>query len=420
MTADDRSRHAAIPSQYSPPSATAGRASGGVNPRVWLLALGAFAAGTSAQVISGLTTQIAHDFSVGLDVAGGLVGVYTITFAVSAPILAAFTAKVRRDRAAVVALIVFAVANALCAVAPTFPILVVGRVLTGLSGGLFIATAYALAASLSGVERRGAALAAVASGLTGSLVAGVPLGVLLGGQFGWPTAFWFVAFLSVVALVSIAMLVRSPQAAPPVPTLSQRLAPLVHPPTLLALLPTLLCLGLNGGVYTYLGAILTTFGFSSVVTFVAFLVFGLGALVGSHVGGRLVDRYGPIRPMIVVLLASVAIALLVAPSLGAAWTVCIVSFALGAAPWPVMLGQQTRLVELSPGHLEVVLALNNSFAYFGIAAGTALGGVVLQSRLTLELVPTVCAVFPITALLSLLASEALERSRRRREIRVPF
>lgn len=391
--------------------ATIGR---GVDPRIWLLALGAFATGTDAQVISGILTQIAREFSVSLDVAGNVVGVYAITYAISAPVLAALTVQIRRDRAAVGALFVFTFANAVCAVAPSFEILIAARILAGLAAGLFIPAAYALAASLAAPERKGAALSAVAFGITGSLVAGVPLGALAGDRLGWHAAFWLVTALSVVAVVAIFLFIPPPRASSATGiSLGQRFAPVVHGPTLLALLPTLLCLGLNGGVYTYLGAMLHARGFPTGIVLMAFFLFGLGALVGSQAGGRLADRFGPVPPMIAALLLAISVALLFAPSLQAPWSLGLASFALGAAPWPVVLGQQRRLMAMAPAHVEVVLALNNSFVYFGVAVGTALGGAVLARGLGLEAVPVVCVAFPAAALLALLVGESLERRRQR-------
>lgn len=382
-----------------------------VDGRVWLLALGAFATGTDAQVISGILPQIASDLSVSLDAAGGVVSVYSITYAISAPVLAALTVHLRRDRAAVLALSIFTFANALCALAPTFTFLIAARVLAGLSGGLFIPTAYALAAGLAPPERRGAALSIIAFGITGAIVAGVPIGILVGDGFGWHAAFWFVTAISAVAVMSIAILVPPPHSRPPAATLAERFAPLVHLPTLLALLPTLLCLGLNGGVYTYLGAMLHSRGYSTAIALAAFSLFGIGALVGSQVGGRLADRYGPVRPMLAALAASIVVTLLVPRALDALWSIAVVSFALGAAPWPIVLGQQRRLMALAPRHVEVVLALNNSFVYFGVAVGTGAAGLVLARGFSLDAIPTICVAFPIAALAGLLASEALSRRR---------
>ena len=136
------------------------------DPRVWLLALGTFAIGTDAFVVSGILPAVAGDLGVGLDAAGQVVTAYALTYALGAPLLAAVTARLPRGRTVTVALACFALANALCALAPTYWLLLGARVLAGVAAALYTPTAYALAAALARPERRGSALAAVAFGLT--------------------------------------------------------------------------------------------------------------------------------------------------------------------------------------------------------------------------------------------------------------
>lgn len=271
-----------------------------VDARVWLLALGTFAVGTDANVISGILNKIAADFHVTLNSAGSIVSLYSFTYAISAPILAALTARMRKHRVAIAALVIFGVANVLCAVAPTYKLLLAARVLAGLAAGLYTPTAYVLAASLAAPERKGVALSTVALGITGSIVLGVPVGIVIGSEFGWHATFWMIGVLSLGAGAVIG--IRPPRQSKTVSpglSISQRLAPLVQPRMLLALLPTVfLCVAVQA-TYTYLGALLIKHGFSSSTAVTIFLLFGIGGLLGSQAGGRLVDRFGS-NPIIAV------------------------------------------------------------------------------------------------------------------------
>src|ERR1700746_3007512 len=77
--------------------------------------------------------------------------------------------------------------------------------------------------ALGGPERRGRALSMVTNGLTLAIVAGVPLGVLVGQGFGWRATFLGVAGLAALSLLGI--LARLPRQAPGVTaSLSERLA----------------------------------------------------------------------------------------------------------------------------------------------------------------------------------------------------
>ena len=172
--------------------------------RIWLLAFGTFAIGTDVFVVPGILPNIAYDLDISLDAAGQVVSVYALTYALGSPVLAAATARMPRDRLVFCALLGFAAANILCALSSTYIALLAARVAAGVAAALYTPTAYALATAAAPVGRKGAALSAVALGLTTAFVAGVPFGVVVGKIFGWHATFWFVATLSIVAAVALA------------------------------------------------------------------------------------------------------------------------------------------------------------------------------------------------------------------------
>ncbi|GJD53337.1 Purine efflux pump PbuE [Methylobacterium crusticola] len=348
----------------------------GFDPRVWLLALGTFAIGTDAFVVSGILPALADDLGVGLDVAGQVVSAYALTYALGAPFLAALTARLARERVVLGALGLFVLANALCALAPSYGFLIAARVLAGVAAALYTPTAYALAASLARPERRGAALAAVALGLTASTVLGVPLGALIGHALNWHATFWMVVVLS--ALAAGVLAARPPRAAPDTRPagLASRFAPLARPRVLLALLPSLIwCTG-NFTSYTYLGAALAGRYAPGVVAGL-FLVYGLGGLVGSQLGGRLADRFGATGPILACLCVGVANQLLLGVTgthpVGAGAALLVWSF----CGWATFAPQQSRLLAIAPNDGPVVIALNNATIYLGSALGAGLGGLLI-------------------------------------------
>src|SRR5215475_12996601 len=90
--------------------------SGEFDPRVWFLAIGTFAIGTDAYVISGILAALARDLHVGLNTAGQVVTWYAVTYAIAAPVLAAFVGHLKKRHVVIGALLLFAAANAVCAV----------------------------------------------------------------------------------------------------------------------------------------------------------------------------------------------------------------------------------------------------------------------------------------------------------------
>ncbi|SDF91664.1 Major Facilitator Superfamily protein, partial [Bradyrhizobium brasilense] len=107
------------------------------------------------------------------------------------------------------------------------------------------------AAALGGPERRGRALSTITTGLTLAIIAGVPLGVLVGQGFGWRATFFGVAGLAVFSLLGI--LIRLPRQPLGVTAgLAERLALAKRRDILGVLVTSVLTVAGTFTVYTYL------------------------------------------------------------------------------------------------------------------------------------------------------------------------
>lgn len=346
-----------------------------LDPRLYLLALGTFAIGTDVFVIAGILPRIADDLGVSVEAAGQIITAYALTYALGSPVLAALTARWRRDRVSVLALTGFALADALCALAPSYGVLIAARVLAGSCAALFSPTAYTLAASLAPAGRRGAGLAAVSLGMTSATVIGAPLGTWIGHAFGWHMTFVLGCVLSASAALAL-MLARLPATTGAVPRLAERFSPLARPAVLASLLANLLWSAGNYTIYNY-SAVL--FGERLGLDDIAWLLvaYGLGGLAGSQLGGRFIDRFGAVLPIIAcvgVNAVNIGLLNLTGGSLPGAATGL---FLLAFAGWAVFPAQQSRLLALEPEHGGVVLSLIGSTIYIGSAVGAALGGLLL-------------------------------------------
>ena len=116
--------------------------------RLLPLILGAFAIGTETFMISGVLPTIAADLRVSPATAGSLVTIFALAYAVGSPVLAVVTADFERKRVLSVALGVFAIANVLAALAPSFFWLAAARVALALSAGAFMPAAVAFATAM--------------------------------------------------------------------------------------------------------------------------------------------------------------------------------------------------------------------------------------------------------------------------------
>lgn len=349
-----------------------------INPRIFLLALGMFALGTDAFVVAGVLPVIARELGVTESLAGQLVTAFSFTYGFASPLLAALTGRWSRNRVLMVALGAFCLCNLGSALAPNFAILFLTRILVGCCAAVFGPLAYTTGTALAPAEKRGQALALVASGLTIATVLGSPLGTWVGEQFGWRLSFGMVALLAGIAFV-VLVLCGLPKAAPaPVLSLKARLAPIREPRLILALLPALLWyLGIYV-LYTYIAPLLQqNLHITDISLFLA--VFGLGPVLGNWVIGIVIDRLGATRPIFVALVALIVIEPLVA-LVAHSVLVALITLFLWSLCVPILFTpQQHRLLLLAPEHANVILALNNSTFYLGIAGGAALGGLALRA-----------------------------------------
>jgi predicted MFS family arabinose efflux permease len=150
---------------------------------LWL-AVAAFAIGTESFVIAGLLPVIAADMQISVAATGQLVTVYALAYAIGSPILAVTFNNLDRRYVLTLALCCFIAGNLLAVAAATFPMLLASRMLMALGAGLCMPTAIGVAVAIASPERRGRAVALVTSGITVATVVGVPLGSLIGNQFG--------------------------------------------------------------------------------------------------------------------------------------------------------------------------------------------------------------------------------------------
>src|SRR6202046_4659426 len=101
------------------------------------LAVSAFGIGTSEFIIMGLLPDLAHSFQVSIPKTGILVSGYALSVTLGSPLVALALSRMDRKRALLILMGMFVAGNALCALAPTFVLLLLGRILTALCHGAF-------------------------------------------------------------------------------------------------------------------------------------------------------------------------------------------------------------------------------------------------------------------------------------------
>lgn len=349
-----------------------------MDPRLFVLALGMFALGTDSFVVAGVLPQIAHSFDVSIGAAGQLVAVYAVTLAILAPTVAALASDVRPKRLLLAGLLVFVVANLATAVAPTFGVALATRALAGLGAAMFSPTAMSAATMMVPSDRRGVALSVVAAGMTVSTALGAPTGAVIGGLATWHWTMIFVAALAAASTLGIwTYLPEIPR--PPAVALRDRLAPIKDARIGLTLATTLLFLSGAFAIYTYTTVVFArAIGGNAVLLGGLLVLWGASGTVSNLLAGRLVDRIGP-RKVLVGMMVVLVVDFLTLPwTRDGLWTAVPVIALWGACGWGQAVPQIYRLISIAPAAAPVLLGLNNTAAYLGMTAGSIVGAAALR------------------------------------------
>src|SRR5262249_45731169 len=172
-------------------------------------ALGMFALGTDAFIVAGVLPVIARETGVTEGLAGQLITVFSLTYGLGAPVLAAATAHWPPQRVLEGALGLLGLANFASALSPSFPLLMLTRVLAGCFAATYTPLAFATGIELAPPAKRGQALALVVSGLNVATVLGAPSGTWIGEHFRWR-----LSFILVTGLAGMGILLLGPLPLP--------------------------------------------------------------------------------------------------------------------------------------------------------------------------------------------------------------
>lgn len=344
------------------------------------LALGGFGIGLTEFVIMGLLPEVATDFGVSEVAAGWLITGYALSVVIGAVGVTAAVTRVPRRTALMGLLVLFIVGNLTSALAPTYALMLTGRVVAALCHGAFFGIGSVVAAGLVAPERKAGAIAIMFTGLTLANVLGVPFGTFLGQQLGWRSTFFAISAIGAVALVGIATLVRVP-VEETVPSLRRELRAFGERQVWWSILLTVLGFGGMFGAFAYIAYILTDVsGFAASSVPWLLVLFGVGMLAGNLLGGRAADR--DLTRTLVVLLAVLTVVLaafaVTAESRVATVTALLLMGGVGFGTVP---GLQMRVMAYAPTAPTMASSANIAAFNLGNALGAWLGGLTIGAGL---------------------------------------
>jgi predicted MFS family arabinose efflux permease len=348
-----------------------------MNPRLLVLCFGNFIIGTGTLIVPGMLPALAQGLGVNVPVAAQLITAFAFTVCVTAPPLAALTARFDRRALLVAVQLLFAGGHLASAFASSLHELLVLRVLSSVGAALFTAQAAATAALLVPTERRGSAIAFVFVGWSIASVVGMPLGAYVSETVGWPAGFIIVGIGALLAAAAVHLTI--PRGLMIVPIGRAMWASLFgNRRLMLAVAVTAIQAAAQFTVLSFLvPSFKTLFNASPETIGILLVAFGATGVAGNIIGARMVDRIGAANVTLLGLISMLTshVLWLFVPG---SWLLLVAFLLLwGIGCFSTNSAQQARLVLLSPPHAPVSVAMNSSAMYFGQAVGTAAGAAVL-------------------------------------------
>ncbi|GHH06262.1 MFS transporter [Streptomyces lanatus] len=339
--------------------------------------LGIFAIVTTEILPIGLLTSIGSSFTVSDGMAGLMMTMPGFLAAIAAPLVTVATARLDRRLMLCAFTLLLALANFLAAAAPDYWLVLISRVMVGITIGGFWSIGAGLAERLVPPASAGRATAVIFSAVPLGSVLGVPAGTLVGDLAGWRTAF------TVMGVLTIAVLIMLFAFLPPLPPVrATRLSVLTgmlrNTGTRFALLLTFLVVLAHFGTYTYVTPFLeqiTQADDTLITTFL--LLYGAAGILGNFLAGT----WAPRRPRTVSALAAglIATATLLLPALGHGPTGALILLLLwGIAYGAVPVASQTTFSKAAPRTPEAASILFTASFQATISLGALTGGAVLD------------------------------------------
>lgn len=348
-----------------------------MDTRIFVLALATFVTGTAENIIVGILPGIARGLDVSVSAAGQLTSIFSITFALAAPLALVLTTRFERKVILVSALGVFIASNILASLSPDYGVLFAARIGMAMASAAVCLIATMLATELVTPAMRGRAIGIIFVGISGSMVAGVPTGMIVNAWLGWRTVFLCLASAAaLVLLLSMRALSgagRSQRGLPPyTPHLkSFRLVS--------AQLVSILMIGGHFVLFAYLTPyLLEAVHVSSQRIIWAMLAFGLAGMTGGYLGGLLADKLSPRLAIVLTPLLYLTALMAIPVAINSSTVFGMVLMIWACLSWMISPVVQSFLMTTDPATSEAGVGINLSAMHVGVTLGTATGGLALE------------------------------------------
>jgi DHA1 family inner membrane transport protein len=340
-------------------------------PRVSLISLSFayFVVGTSSLCVIGLVPVISADLGVAAPDIAILVTVFALTFAIVAPTGQVVLKRFNRAQILLLGLALIAIGMGVGAAAPNYQMLFASRIILGVGGALVSPMCSAIGSEMTVPELQGRAMALVFSGLAVSTVVGVPLTAYLGTLFGWRLVMGLIAALALLSIILVAVKVRDSQVGGAT-KFEHLFALLGQRQTGLAILTAFLQMGAMFCTYALIAPyLISRYAMSTELVSLYLMLYGACGLLGNVFVGRISDRIGPLKTLLLSMVGSI-VGILFVWGLGYTAFLALVGMCVWSAFGMMFHApQQHRIANMSREHRGLMMALNASALYLGMSVG---------------------------------------------------
>ncbi|MEQ1975266.1 MFS transporter [Xenorhabdus sp. SGI240] len=343
---------------------------------IYILTIGIFTIVTSEFQVTGMVPIMAYDLGVSISQIGYLVSLYALAMAFGGPLLATGLLKTSPKTALISLYVTFIIGEILGALANSYPMLMVARIITGAASGAFFGVALAICVEIVREQQRAWAISIVLSGIMLGTILGLPMANLIGTYVDWRESFWTTSVLATIAsVISIFYLPSIPK----IPAISLRaeLRELKNLKLWCVFSTSLLIIGATFAAFTYFIPILKEVtGYSDDMIASLLILYGIATIVGNIVVGKFADRH--IITVLTIGLISLTLFLLLfglfADNKSLAALSLIGIGLVGVTMNPAMVIRVMRTANSRP----LVNTIHSSVITLGVVIGSFLGGLCID------------------------------------------
>lgn len=373
-----------------------------MSPRQWLPLIGiticVFIFNMSEFMPIGLLTDIAADFSVSESTVGMIISIYAWAVAILSLPLMLLLRRMEFRMMLLMCVALFASFQVLSGLSDSYWMLMASRLGVAVAHAIFWSIASPLAVRVVAPEMQKLAISMIAAGTSIAMIAGLPLGRVIGLTLGWRMSFITIAVVSVLAL--LLLIAVFPRLKNPGTFTVRRLPELFRIKVLVGIY-VVLAIFITGYYtgYSYIEPfIIQVAGLSESVTTIALTIFGLAGILGSAVFSKYYDRsrFG----FIILAIGGVCLCLFL---MGAS-AVTMVTMVVLCAFWGFFVtlfnvAFQNEAIHASPSDATAIsMSMFSGIFNVGIAMGSLIGGAVTDSA-SVGLIGYVGGAFTLVALI---------------------